>query len=154
MGSEKKSSLFLLLFAIATLLGSAKLGLGKAGAPGPGFLPFWGGAVLFLTSLIQFLSNVFSKKKKNDSGSRSGLFAEPGWRKVFYVILALAIYAFFFENGGFLICTFFLMTFLLVVMQTRRWPIVLMESLLITLLSYLLFEKVLMAGFPKGVLGF
>jgi hypothetical protein len=154
MGLEKKSSLFLLLFAIATLLGSAKLGLGKMGSPGPGFLPFWGGAILFLTSLIQFLSKVFSKTKPLESESRRGLLAEPGCRKIFYVILALAVYTFFFESGGFLLCTFFLMIFLLAVMDARRWPIVLIESLLITLLSYILFEKVLMAGFPKGVLGF
>jgi len=153
MGPEKKSSLFLLLFAIATLVGSARLGLGKTSAPGPGFLPFWGGAVLFLASLIQFLSNVFSKPKIIEPGSRKGLFTEPGWRKVLYVILALAVYAFFFESGGFLICTFFLMIFLLA-STARRWPIVLMGSLLITLLSYLLFEKVLTVGFPRGVLGF
>ena len=154
MGPEKNSSLFLLLFAVATLLGSVRLGLGKTSAPGPGFLPFWGGTVLFLTSLIQFLSNVFSKTKKTELGLRRGLFTEPGWRKVLYVILALAVYAFFFESGGFLICTFFLMIFLLALTEARRWPVVLMGSLLITFLSYLLFEKVLMVGFPKGVLGF
>ena len=106
-----------------------------------------------MASLIQFLSNVFSKPKIIEPGSRKGLFTEPGWRKVLYVILALAVYAFFFESGGFLICTFFLMIFLLA-STARRWPIVLMGSLLITLLSYLLFEKVLTVGFPRGVLGF
>jgi putative tricarboxylic transport membrane protein len=154
MDPQRNSSLFLLLFAVATLLGSVILGLGKMGSPGPGFLPFWGGAVLFLTSLIQFLTIVFSKTKKIELQSQKGFLAEPGWRKVIYVMFALAIYTFFFESGGFLICTFFLMIFLLRVIETRRWHIVLIGSLLITLVSYIIFEKGLTAGLPKGVLGF
>jgi putative tricarboxylic transport membrane protein len=151
---EKSSSLFLLLLAFVILCGSARLGRGSAGNPGPGFLPFWGAAVLFVTSVIEFLLRIFSKIKEPKEEREKSFLTGRGWLKVIYVILALVIYTIFFERIGFILCTFFLMIFLLTVVEARRWHIILIESLLITLISYVIFEKGLTAGFPKGALGF
>lgn len=154
MDPEKNSSLFLILLSFVILYGSTRLGLGTAGNPGPGFLPFWGAAVLFVTSAIQFLLRIFFKIKKSKEEPQKNFLTDEGWWKVIYVILVLVSYTIFFERIGFILCTFFLMIFLLTVIEARRWYVILIESVLITLISYVVFEKGLTAGFPKGVLGF
>jgi putative tricarboxylic transport membrane protein len=151
---EKSSSLFLLLLALAILYASAKLGLGTLREPGPGFLPFGGGAVLFLTSAIQILFQAFSTSTAHHGKPAMVFFAERGWRKVIYVILALAFYTFLLEMIGFLLCTFLLILFLLTVIEARSWYIILIESILIVVVCYIIFEKALMVGFPKGIFGF
>jgi putative tricarboxylic transport membrane protein len=152
--AEKSSSLFLLLLALVILYESARLGLGSVGSPGPGFLPFWGATVLFVTSVIQFLLKVFSKIKEPKEEREESFLLGRGWRKVLYIILALVIYTIFLEKIGFILCVFFLMVFLLTVIEARRWYIILLESVLITLISYVIFEKGLTVNLPKGVLGF
>jgi len=154
MDREKNSSLFLILLSFVILYGSTRLGLGTAGSPGPGFLPFWGAAVLFVTSALQFLLTMSSQIKKSKGDPRKSLLRNSGWRKVIYVLLSLVSYTILFERIGFILCTFFLMIFLLTVIEARRWHVILIESVLITLISYVVFEKGLTAGFPKGVLGF
>ena len=150
---EHYSSLFLLLLALAILYGSAKLGLGTAGSPGPGFLSFWGGAVLFITSIIRFFSVLVSRRGHRGNPEKP-FFAGAGWRKVVYVIAALVIYSAFFEKVGYLLCTFFLIFFLLTVIEARRWHVLLVETFLVTIISYIVFEKALMIGFPRGLWGF
>ncbi len=147
------SSLFLICLALAILYGSAKLGLGSAGDPGPGFLAFWGGAVLLITSTVQFVSS-FAAKKRGSREPPKSLFEGSGSRKVVYVVAALLLYAVLFDSVGYLLCTFFLMFFLLSVIEARRWHVLLIETLLVTLISYIVFEKALIIGFPRGLWGF
>jgi putative tricarboxylic transport membrane protein len=150
---DKYTGLFLLLLGLAILYGSAKLGLGTAGSPGPGFLSFWGGAVLLVTSTIQFVSALASTKGIPGEPPKP-LFERGGLRKVVYVIAALLIYTVFLESIGYIVCTFLLMFFLLAVIEARRWHVLLVETLLVTLLSYVVFEKALIIGFPRGLWGF
>ena len=150
---EKGSSLFLFLVALAVLLGSTKLGLGTVGDPGPGFLPFLAAVVLVFCSGIYFLSRVvLTVQRSHESLAR--LWAGTQWRKVVYVVLTLIAYSIFFEDVGFIACTFFLMMFLLRVMEVKHWYTVLIGGVLITFVSYMTFEKILMIGFPRGILGF
>ncbi len=151
--AEKGSSLFLFLVALAVLLGSTKLGLGTLGEPGPGFIPFLAAMVLALCSGIYFLSRVaLTVQRSPDPGAKP--WAETQWQKVIYVVLALVAYSIFFEDGGFIACTFFLMVFLLRVMEVKPWYSVLIGGGLITFICYVTFEKILMIGFPKGIVGF
>ena len=150
---EHYSSLFLLSLALAILYGSARLGLGTAGSPGPGFLPFWGGAVIFITSAIHFVSVLVSKRGRQGQTTKPPI-ADAGSRKVVYVIAALLIYSVLFDIVGYILCTFFLLFFLLTVIEARRWYILLIETFLVTFISYVVFEKALKIGFPRGFLGF
>lgn len=151
--SEKSSSLFLLLIALVVLYGSARLGLGTVASPGPGFLPFLAALVLAFSSGIHFLSKIFSKIQRSN-GVVANLWAGMKWRKVIYVVLALMVYAIFFEDVGFLLCTFFLMMFLLAVMEVKHWYTVPIGGALVSVATYIIFEKILVIGFPVGILGF
>jgi putative tricarboxylic transport membrane protein len=150
--SEKSSILFLLVLAAAILCASLKLGLGKLREPGPGFFPFLGGAVLFLASAVRLLLDLLDPGVKEEQAER--LFAGTRWRKVLVVIIALAVYAWVLETAGFILCTFFLMLLLLRAVEPKSWRITLIQSAAITLVSYVVFEKGLAVGFPKGILGF
>ncbi len=151
--AENGSSLFLFLLALAVLLGAAELGLGTVSEPGPGFLPFLAAVVLALCSGIYFLSRVaLTIQRSHDPLSKP--WAETQWRKVIYVVLALIAYSIFLEDLGFLACTFLLMMFLLIVMGVNHWYTAPIGSALITLICYVTFEKILMIGFPRGILGF
>ena len=147
---EKYSSLFLVLLGLAALCGSASLGLGTFRSPGPGLLPFLAAVTIFLSSTIHFLSRTFSKDE-----SLKNLWGVAGWPKVvIYVTITLVIYTTLFESLGFILSTFFLMMVLLNITGRGRLLRVLIESVLITLTTYVFFEMGLSIGFPKGVLGF
>ncbi len=150
---EKGSSLFLFHIALLVLGGSMKLGLGTLGNPGPGFIPFIAAGVLACSSFFHFLKETFfmSQRRKPTFG---GLWAGMQWRKVIYVSFVLMVYAFFFEKGGFLFCTLCLMMFLLTVTGVKHWYTVLIGSAAVTLLSYVVFDKLLAVGFPAGIFGF
>ncbi len=151
--AEKGSSLFLFLVALVVLLGSKKLGLGVVSEPGPGFLPFLAAGVLALCSGAYFLSRVaLTVPRSHDPLSKPR--AETQWRRVIYVVLALIAYSIFLEDVGFMICTFLLMMFLLKVMEVKHWYTVPIGGGLITFICYVTFEKILMIGFPRGILGF
>ena len=150
---EKGSSLFLFLIALVVLLGAAKLGLGTVGNPGPGFLPFLAAGVLGLCSGAHFLANRVLTAQRS-GGAMAKLWAGAKWRKVIYVVLTLIAYSIFFEDVGFIVCTFFLMMFLLMVMGVKHWYTVPIGGVLITFITYVAFEKILMTGFPRGILGF
>ena len=151
--SEKGSTLFLLVLAAAILLASAKLGLGRLREPGPGFFPFLGGAILLLASVIRLL--VEGRRQGIDEGRQAEVaLMGAKWPKVLVVMVALAVYAYVLEAAGFILCTFLLMLLLLRVMEPRSWPVTLIQSGVITLVSYVVFEKGLAVGFPKGILGF
>jgi putative tricarboxylic transport membrane protein len=150
---EKGSSLFLLLVAFAVLLGSVKLGLGSVSSPGPGFLPFLAAVVLAVASGIHFLSKVFSKVQRPNEAVAS-LWAGAKWRKIIYIVLALVVYSTFFEDLGFIVCTFLLMIFMFMVTEVKHWYTVLIGAALVSLISYLVFEKLLAIGFPAGIFGF
>ncbi len=150
--SEKSSTLFLVVLAAAILFASAKLGLGRLREPGPGFFPFLGGAVLFLASAVRLLLGLWESRVREEQAERS--FTGTRWGKVLVVMIALAVYAYVLETAGFILCTFFLMLLLLRAVEPRSWRITLIQSAAITLVSYVVFEKGLAVGFPKGILGF
>ena len=151
---EKSSSLFLFLIGLFVLVGSVRLGLGTVSSPGPGFLPFWAAIILLLSSVLYLFSKVFSRNRGLTWTLLKDLWAGTKWQKIVYVVIALLAYTLLFEAAGFILCTLFLMTFLLLLMETKRWQVILIGGLLITAASYMIFEKLLAVGFPKGVLGF
>jgi hypothetical protein len=150
---ENSSSLFLLLIAFAVLLGASNLGLGSVASPGPGFLAFLAAVVLAFSSGIHLISNILSKTPRSNE-TIAQLWAGTRWRKVTYVVLALLLYSIFLEQAGFILLTFLMMFFLLKITGVKPWYKALMAGALITIGSYLLFERYLKIGFPAGILGF
>jgi putative tricarboxylic transport membrane protein len=149
--SDRISGSFWLLFSLFISYESYKLGLGTVNQPGPGFLFFWTGivvAILAITVIVKSLKK-FSQEEVTDKA-----FGRSNVKKVVLVLAALFLYAFLMEWLGFFISTLLLFVFLLGVIEKKKWWFAVGVSVVVTALSYLLFETGLQSQLPKGILGF
>ena len=149
--SDLVSSSFWLTFSFLVAGESYRLGLGNFRGPGPGFLPFVASLVLGVLSLLLMVQAIHRKgeeKEVQEAWSQRG-----NWEKIVYTLAALLLYLFLLEKLGFLFCTFLLVVFLLRVVETQRWPVVIVTAFLATLFCYILFQVWLKIQLPSGTLG-
>lgn len=143
---------FWLLFSIYIAIESYRLGLGKWSLPGPGYFPFVTSVLLGMISLSllvkTLLRSSLGKKEVAD------LPARLNWQNIVLTLVGMFVYVFLLDWMGFVLCTFFLMIFLILAVGRWRWFVSLIAALSITLVSYLLFEVLLDSHLPKGFLGF
>ena len=149
--SDRASGLFWLIFSVLVSYASYRLGLGTLHQPGPGFLFFWTGIVTAVLSLIVVL---MSLKKLPSEEAREPIFGKRNVTKVILVLLSLFLYALLMERLGFLIVTLLFFLFLLGVIEKKRWSFAVLVSLIVTAVSYLVFETGLQSQLPKGLLEF
>jgi drug/metabolite transporter (DMT)-like permease len=71
-------------------------------------------------------------------------------KKVVLTTIALLVYAIGMGYLGFLISTFIFFVFLLRTIEPQRWGLVILESLLASGISYVIFEIWLQAQLPRG----
>ncbi len=117
--------------------------------PGSGFMPFLTGIFICIFSALTFMQAYFKKE-----GETEKLWQNIQFRKLIFTSLSLLIYTFFLDIVGFLICTFFLVFFLIYVVGSENWLKSILGALLTSILSYLLFDTWLKAQLPKGIFGF
>jgi len=147
--TDQSSSLFWIAVGIGIAIRSIKYGLGTFHEPGPGFITFFAGAILTFLSLALFFSSFSDQEKR---GGLRSLWAGLEVGKVLYVILLLVAYALLLKSIGFLISTFVLLSLLFRVKGNYRVRTILFTSLLVTAVSYVIFEIWLKAQLPKGIL--
>jgi putative tricarboxylic transport membrane protein len=147
---DKGSSLFCLLISIAVFIESIRLGVGTLQNPGRGLITLGAAGILGILSLALFLQACLRK----EAGERRPTFAGEFQKRIAFVLIALALYAWVMPLLGYLISTFLLMSFLFWILERRRMPMVLASSIAATLMTYLVFSKWLNCQFPDGVLGF
>lgn len=136
-----------MLFGIAICIYSSKLSLYGRRGPGPGFMCFWTGGLLFLLSAYLFLKNLFFVKI--EVVERSIL---KNKKVNIFVLGSLIFYALFFEKLGFLLDSFIVLSLLFSISRTLKWYSIIAISFLIAVGSYILFSKILNIGLPIGVL--
>ncbi len=146
--SDVICSLFLVFIGLLFCAGAFGIGLGSVIAPGSGFMPFGAALLLILFSLGTIGEALFSSR----SGSRE-IEASPGKRwSTALVLLLLFAYALLLDVLGFLVATFLLLTALFKASEGQTWKVAVVESLITTALTYLLFDYVLHCSFPRGLL--
>jgi len=150
MSKEEGSSLVWLGLAIIICIGSLRLSLGSFQNPGPGFFPFIAGSVLgVLAVVVYFQARRTASSAKETKGS---LWTNPGGvKKVVLTTIALLVYAVSMNYLGFLISTFIFFIFLMRTIEPQRWGLVILESLLASGISYVIFEIWLQAQLPRGI---
>lgn len=148
---DRASGLFWLIFSVFVSYQSYKLGLGTVHQPGPGFLFFWTGIVIAILSLLVMVTSL---KKRPSGEAQRPLFGKKNVTKIALVLISLLLYALLMEQLGFLIVTLVFFIFLLGAIEKKRWSFAVLVSLIVTALSYLVFEKALQSQLPKGVLDF
>jgi hypothetical protein len=144
------SSFFWLVFSIIVFVGSLTMGIGKLHNPGMGFMTLGASGILGILSLALCLQALL---RKEDRGHEP-LFAGRAWKRVIFVLIVLFLYAWLMPTVGYLVSTFVGMTLLFWVLEKNRIGMVLLCALLSTLITHLLFSKLLNCQFPIGFLGY
>jgi putative tricarboxylic transport membrane protein len=147
---DQTSSLFWLLVSVAVFLESIRLGIGTLHNPGRGFLTFGASGILGILSLILFLQASLRKEKVKAAPFLAG----PFWKRILLVLIVLILYSRLMPALGYLISTFLLMTTLFLILERRKIVFVFVSSILITLVTYIVFSKWLNCQFPDGLFGF
>ena len=132
--------------------GGVHYGLFAETGPEPGLLPFVAGIILSCLGLVVLISScrsVWEEKKETER-----FFPETdSFRKVFFAVLGLCLYAFAFEYLGFLITNFLILIFLMRFIEPSKWTTVLIVALLTAGSFHLVFRIILKVPFPRGILG-
>jgi putative tricarboxylic transport membrane protein len=133
-----------LAFAAAAVYEAAKLPLGTARNPGPGFFPWWTSVALILLGVVFFAQGLnFSSAAREGSGRIA---------KVATLMAALAAYALLLELLGYPISTFLLVLFILRATEPQPWAGALGMATITALVSYVLFALWLGVPLPRGPL--
>ena len=149
--ADRISGIFWLCFAILMIFQSYRLGLGTLHKPGPGFLFFWVNIVLGIMSLIVLIRAWVGKKEE---GPQSAIFGTQNDSKIIFVLISLFLYALLMEIIGFIPVTLLLFIFLLGIIEKKKWYYTAFVSVVVTVISYLIFETWLQSQLPKGLLEF
>ena len=147
--ADRISGIFWLAFSVFVMIESYRLGLGTLHQPGPGFVFFWGTIVLGIMSLtIVVRAGGYKKSEKSETFNLRGF----NIGKVILVLVSLFLYSLFMEKLGFIPTTLLLFIFLLGVVEKKKWFFTISTSVVVTALTYLIFETWLKSQLPKGLL--
>lgn len=142
------SSIILLAIAMTILLETKKMPIGTPSSPNMGFFPFILGVLLAISSLLLLWKAIREKKGGTSVGeARSGSLKGVG-----LAVGALFAFAFLFEFLGYMICTFLLISFLLLTVGSQKWWLALLIGFISSLASFLIFGLLLGAELPVGIL--
>lgn len=129
--------------------GSLRYGFGSFEDPGPGFLPFFSGAVMAAFAAATLIQDL--RKRWSPLGD---LWKGARWRLSAMVAACVLLYTLFLRDLGFLISTFILMAYFFRALESSAWKKSLFAALATTVGFYLVFQVWLQAQLPKGPLGF
>ena len=140
--------LFWIAAGLLACYGATRLGLGSVTEPGAGFIFFWSGVVLVILSLVVLIDSI----RSSEAAARD--IGEMNWIKITLVLVSLVLYAFFLEKLGFILTTFFLLSFLLSCIEDTNWIRSVGVAGAAALTCFALFELWLKIRLPKGLFGF
>lgn len=138
--------LFWLALSIFVCIKSIDLELGDLTSPGPGFMPFGTAALMLFLSLFMFGRAYFSKAEvEQPLDLRIGSVA---------IILFIIAYVIIFKTLGYILSGVLLWPLIFKFMGTKQWLWALVEGILATFLSYLVFGIFLGLNLPAGIFFF
>ncbi len=133
------------------------LGMGHLSEPGPGFMPFWLGAIVSALALYRLVKESFRKGKEKEGGTDNKTFRTTRWSssrsKLVFIALTLFVYALLLEWLGYIITTFLAMILLLRLSGYTQWVRIIIYAAIIVGASYVMFVY-LGVDFPAGVLSY
>jgi putative tricarboxylic transport membrane protein len=139
------TSLFLMVLSGAVIGEAFELEIGTPGSPGSGFMIFGTAMVLGILALHLFIKSLLSEKRRPEKAPEK----THRWRVVF-VIGANIVYILILQPVGYLLGTFLLMSFLFQVSEEGKWFSSLWGAALTSLVSYLVFSRLLGLNLPRG----
>lgn len=142
-------SVFWLLFSAITCFAASRLSMGDFHEPGSGFFPL---AVSLLTGFLALVALLQSLKLKGDE--EGGVGERLRWWNIVIILAALLAYGLSLEKIGFMINTFLFMVLLLKVVDPQTWTKAILIGLATAISSDLVFNVLLGAQIPSGIIGF
>jgi hypothetical protein len=124
--------------------------MGEMSAPGPGFFPLSLGVATGILSLIAFYQAIQSGKARPRLAGKERV----RWWNIIIIIGAVVSYTLSVGKIGFLINTFLLITLLLKVVEPQSWKTSILGGLITAVASEVVFNLILKAQIPTGLLGF
>ncbi len=143
------ASIFWAVLGLAIALKSLAYPVGTLAHPAPGFLPFWAGMGIFLLSCCSVI-----KSMRRPPTAPLFFEQEGGLRRVLITFLSISVYILVVSHLGFLISTLLLLGFLLKTIYPQSWLRTVLFSVLVSVLSFVVFEHWLKVPLPKGLAGF
>ena len=143
------AGIFWAVLGLAIALKSLAYPLGTLAHPAPGFLPFWAGMGIFLLSCCSVI-----KSMRRPPTAPLFFEQEGGLRRVLTTFLSISVYILVVSHLGFLISTLLLLGFLLKAIYPQSWLRTVLFSVLVSVLSLVVFEHWLKVPLPKGLAGF
>ncbi len=140
------ASSFLIVLAGAICLASLQLSLYGRRGPGPGFMGFLTGSLLFLLSGALLLKSLRSREAAGPDMSPRELRRGAG------LVGLLVLYALVLETLGYVVDSFLLLLFLFALSGAMPWYAVVGSAAATSVGSYLLFAVGLKIGLPAGIL--
>jgi putative tricarboxylic transport membrane protein len=153
MKADEASGLFWLVIGGAAMYGAVRLGLGTSGEPGPGFLPFLAGLVVSLLSGVVMLQATL-KKGRAGSSSVASLWKGVRLRKLFALGFLLLAYVLVLERLGFVLTSFIILFVIFRFIEGLSWAKTIVFTLVASVGTYALLDRLLNATLPQGFLGF
>lgn len=150
MRVEQIISLALAILGAAIAFGGVKLGLGKVSLPGPGFFPLVAGMTLTIFAGVVLWDN----KRKSSKTEGIVEWVNIRWKQILLTLVSLIAYANLLESIGFIISTILLLMALFRSYESEKWIFTILKSALISMVVYVVFEKIFQLNLPHGIWGF
>jgi putative tricarboxylic transport membrane protein len=144
------SGFFWFFFSFVTCFESFRLKLGDIHQPGPGFFPFWTGLFMGIFSLLVIYQAIRGREER---GEKAQAEQTRGWN-IILILGALTAYVISLEKVGFLINTFLFISLMLKAVYPQSWRTTILGALVTAMVAHFVFNILLKAQIPSGILGF
>lgn len=146
---DRCSGVLMLAVAAVMIVWSLTLPVGTVNSPGPGLFP------LILAVLLAILSiglTIEQIKAGSDGKAIASIVRKEGAQLTVFCALYLA-YALTFERIGFILSTGAFLALVYVIVLRRSIVSALVYALVVTVPIYILFDRLLSVGLPRGLFG-
>jgi putative tricarboxylic transport membrane protein len=145
------SSLFFLAVGGLFSIGSFNYSIWDQYGPGPGFFPLLLGIIFSILSLLLIVSRLMKKHKGDEPVESDSLNFRIIRKTVIYLVFLFCFY-FLLDRLGYLLTLFFFMMGVLILFGRNSIKFSLSLSALTSILTYLIFVRLLGVQLPGGIL--
>jgi putative tricarboxylic transport membrane protein len=145
---DRICSIIFLILALIVIWQSFLVPVGRLSKPAPGFLPLLVGILLALLSIVLWIEAGLRKPSPEQVHFLTG---EGQWLSAFLAVASLLAYALLIDFLGFIICALLILFFLFWFVGKQKWWAAFIETVLVTLVSHLIFKVALNVQLPRGL---
>lgn len=149
--NQKIVAVALFAFSILYLFFTLKLKMGGPKNPGPGFVPAWIGVLLILSTGYH-LFQVLRACAVDRRGGEPPPQGEKNYLAICGTVACTLLYPFILETLKFLASTFIVSLLMLLLLKHRKPLFSILLALVISVVSFLVFSRLLGVGLPNGYL--